>query len=582
MAIIAGIFSRQADVQVPPQWRVELAAVVSRDAADEVQVFDSPCCFLVKLDFGAYGCPALEQLPDGSAIAVAGHPHLDGPCGGGAPRSSHARILAEAGGRDDWSLLRGAQGTFAAAYYDAVRRALVLINDKVGVRGIFYWFDDRYVIFASALRVLESFAAVPKRVDVRGAAETAAFGYPLGERTGYSSVRRLPGGGLARWTAREFWCRPYWRWDQIAPSRLPEAQLLEQAHARFSAAIRRRSERDTGAIALLSGGLDSRVVVAGLQSLPVKVHTCNFSLPGTRDRVLAERFAAAAGTHHSVGKWLIGEPFFLSLAAFLQSAPRPPFPVERPRMVWSGDGGSVGLGHVYIRAETAALLRTGDRAGAIESYARLFGCGLPLRLLRPRVREVAANLVQRGVGEELARLEGPDPIRNFHIFLLLNDQRWHMFQVYEDIDRHRLEPQLPFFDGAFLETILSVPSELCLHHRLYTKWLAGFPAVVTSVPWQTYPGAEPCPLPVPADLRDQWSPQYRADLARRNRAEVLSKAARVLAEFPSDLLDPLKFRAAVAAHRWRLRDYAYVVHAAAAFQRYWAASGGQVDWDAAR
>jgi hypothetical protein len=101
---------------------------------------------------------------------------------------------------------------------------------------------------------------------------------------------------------------------------------------------------------------------------------------------------------------------------------------------------------------------------------------------------------------------------------------------------------------------------------------------VTSVPWQTYPGAEPCPLPVPADLGYQWSPEYNADLTRRNLAKALSKAGRVLAAFPSELLDPLKFRAAVVMHRWRLRDYSYVINAAATFHRYWAASNGQIDW----
>jgi hypothetical protein len=51
-----------------------------------------------------------------------------------------------------------------------------------------------------------------------------------------------------------------------------------------------------------------------------------------------------------------------------------------------------------------------------------------------------------------------------------------------------------------------------------------------------------------------------------------------LQAFPIELLDPMKFRASLLAHSAGLRDYAYVVSAAAVVQRYWKASGGQVDW----
>lgn len=55
-------------------------------------------------------------------------------------------------------------------------------------------------------------------------------------------------------------------------------------------------------------------------------------------------------------------------------------------------------------------------------------------------------------------------------------------------------------------------------------------------------------------------------------------AGTVSREFPSALLEPLRFRTAVWAHRAGLRDYGYVIATAACLQKYWAASGGESDW----
>ena len=43
---------------------------------------------------------------------------------------------------------------------------------------------------------------------------------------------------------------------------------------------------------------------------------------------------------------------------------------EHPRIVWTGEGGSVGLGHVYLSPEIVRLLRTGDTDTAIEVYLK--------------------------------------------------------------------------------------------------------------------------------------------------------------------------------------------------------------------
>jgi len=143
---------------------------------------------------------------------------------------------------------------------------------------------------------------------------------------------------------------------------------------------------------------------------------------------------------------------------------------------------------------------------------------------------------------------------------------------------HQLELQLPFFDSDFLETVLAVPVHLCLCHAFYTKWLTLFPPVVTAVPWQTYPGHVPCPLPIPKRLHYQWTkgrnPALRAPLKRalaRRAAEML-RAER----FPGDVLNKGFLRVAGWLHRAGIRDYGYLIRQASLYYTYWLRSRG--DW----
>src|SRR5436189_143421 len=87
--------------------------------------------------------------------------------------------------------LAGARGAFCAVHYHPDAGRLTLVTDKLGVRPLYYWIGDDHVIFATALRVLEGLAEVPKQMDLRAVTEAACFRFPLGDRTPYQDVYAL-------------------------------------------------------------------------------------------------------------------------------------------------------------------------------------------------------------------------------------------------------------------------------------------------------------------------------------------------------------------------------------------------------
>jgi asparagine synthase (glutamine-hydrolysing) len=170
-----------------------------------------------------------------------------------------------------------------------------------------------------------------------------------------------------------------------------------------------------------------------------------------------------------------------------------------------------------------------------------------------------------------------DEGRRLYVFLLLNDQRRHLANHFEELDSHRLELQLPFFDSDFLQVMSAVPLDLCLYHAFYAKWLGYFIPAVTAVPWQSYPGHVPCPLPIPRGLQYQWNPKGMGDIREARRRELLAGARDMLhaARFPSDLLRKSVVQLASWIYQANLRDYGYVLRHAAMYYKYWRRSSGR-------
>jgi len=584
MTVLAGVFSRLDDAALPDALAAELLRAISRHPGDRPATYRDQRCLLAKIDVGAYSEPAFREEPPGSVCLLAGEPLLTlNERQTGRSRSHDLEILHRELRRENWNVLAAAHGVFSLAHYERTTGQLTLSTDKLGIRPLYYWVGERYVVFASALRILEGIQAVPKEMDVRAVTEIAAIGFPLGTRTPYLGIRVLDAAEVLRLTAREEIHTRYWRWDAVGPSARAEPELLAESYDRFVTAVTQRLQGDSSTRAFLSGGLDSRCIVAVLRQCDAVVQTINFALwPGMQDEILAAQFAERAGTiHHTVAIDAAAElRLSLSMADFLtrdSGAGLGSLP-ERPRLVWAGDGGSVGLGHVYITSAIAEHLRAGRTALAIGAFLERQGTRVIRRLLRSGVAQTLSGYPAEGIRMELDRIRCTDPVRAFHVFLMLNDQRRHLSAHFEDIDLHRLELQLPFFDSRLLQLILTAPVDLFLGHRFYLKWLAHLPPAVRTVPWQSYPGHAPCPLPLPQKVGYQWAPGTLDELRRRRRQAILRRARELLVaqDFPDHILLKSRLRAAYWLTRARLGQYDYVIRFAEVFCRYWARSDGTV------
>ncbi len=578
MTILAGVISLNPSVRIPDSVCDSLKKNISRDPTDHPIEFRYAQAFLVKVNIGAFDRPAHRVTPTGSIAILAGEPLLtcEGPAG--PDRYAHLEFLQTQWDKGDFKSLRSASGTFCAAYYDPCMGIAHLVADKLGLRPIYYTVVNDFIYFASALRILEALSEIPKKLDVLAVAEITGFGYPFGGGTPYAGIKMLLPCEVVTVHQGEIKSQRYFQWDSIAPVQATEEDALKETHRLFQSAVRRRLRGDRTTFAYLSGGLDSRCTVAALRAENARVYTFNFSLVNTQDQAFALAYANKSGAIHHELPTEPGPNWSAVMADAWRASPsRNEQMPEHPNVVWTGEGGSVGLGYVYVSPEIVSLLRSGDLGGAIDVYLRQQNKIILTRILDPDLAKQFYGHLHARLRSELETIRHPDPVRAFYIFLNLNGPRRHLVNHFDSIDQHRLEFQVPFYDSELLEYLTAIAVDPCLYHQFYVKWLTLFDSAVSEVPWQAYPGHVPSPIPIPEDLPDQWSAlasgAHQAALDR----DLLAKSSVMLSDtnFPHRVLRKRYLKLMRLAWRLRLRNYGYALKSALAYYHYFGIANGR-------
>lgn len=578
MSIMAGIYSRSTDYVIGDDEFNEINRLISRNPNEQSVIYRNRNLAVIKVGIGAYKDEGGFIQENGTMSVITGEPLLD-LCGGGIrSRDDELKILHQSLRTGRWDILSNVNGVFCSVHYSSLTNCLFLISDKLCIRPMYYCIGERYIIFGSALRILEGCKLISKVMDIRGVVEILALDYPLSVRTAYKNISLMRAGEIVKFNGQSVSSKRYLRLDKGERSEEAGDELLNEVYGLFRSAIRRRNREDKETNAFLSGGLDSRCVVTELHFQNVRIHTYNFSDPNSQDRIFSKGFADKLGLDHMQRPMLRDQGWSMMIANAIRESERENvLGREREGIVWSGDGGSVGLGHVYITEDMVDLLRSRKCEQAIKEFIRLQGAAVVKGLLRKDVIDKIDEIPFVGIMEELKEFKFEDPAKGFYIFLMHNDQRRHLARHFEDMDLHRIELQVPFFDSGFLEVILRSPIDIFLRHKFYSKWISRFPSVLTSVPWQTYPGHEPCPISVPRNLGYQWSLEELRKVQKMYKSKLLEDINTLLGtkDFPGDILDKKRLQMARIMYLSGVRDYSYVLNYAITIWKYWKASNGK-------
>ena len=208
--------------------------------------------------------------------------------------------------------IRTLNGMFAIALYDRTRRTLHFARDRLGEKPLYYGWLGRCFAFASELGALRRHPEFAAAIDPAAAALYFDRNFVSGPQSIYRGIKRLPPGAHFSVDVTEIATDPvtgrYWSVPDViqAGRSQPIAgnwpDVVEQVGQSLDRAVAMRLESDVPVGALLSGGIDSSLVVAYMQrhsSRPVRTFCVGFADPEYNEAEHAKRVAAHLGTIHT-------------------------------------------------------------------------------------------------------------------------------------------------------------------------------------------------------------------------------------------------------------------------------------------
>lgn len=217
-------------------------------------------------------------------------------------------------GVTEWGLdvtLDRSNGMFAFGLWDRAERTLTLVRDRVGKKPLYYGACNEGLMFASELKAFHAIASFDRAIDRDALGLFIQYGWVPAPFSIFKSVRKLPPGSRLTLRAGDDIraARPVAFWSAWAKAeraaRDPFKGSFDEAISALEPllkdAVRSRMVADVPLGALLSGGIDSSIVVALMQSVsdrPVKTFSIGFAEEKYNEAPHAAAIARYLGTEH--------------------------------------------------------------------------------------------------------------------------------------------------------------------------------------------------------------------------------------------------------------------------------------------
>ena len=367
---------------------------------------------------------------------------------------------------DEREQLNRIDGIFSGVVFDTHKNELHIITDRYGLRPLYWTRLGNRITWASQTK---AFLALPEFSPVIDPISRDMFfstGQLPSDRTWLKDVAPVPPATQMTFRISDgsLTQQRYWSWDEIAPltGHHSQRELAQESGTRFRTAVEQRTTGRTGLA--LSGGLDSRAILAAMPSTP-QIFT--FGHPDSADVRIAAQAASVKNAPHTVlpihsQNWLL------------------------PRIsgVWYADGAldllhMHGIEHLKQQKEACDICLNGAGGDGLAGAGHLFHPkGLSAYLKNKLHIQADRNTAQ--YLETAFNKAG-----SAHAFYI--DWRMRGFTIHGPRLGllHGLEYRLPFLDNQVQEFLYSIPLQQKANNRLYRKMLLEtFPEYFKDIPYQ--------------------------------------------------------------------------------------------------
>jgi len=434
--------------------------------------------------------PEIDRQQETSSIIVTtGYRVGDFPAPkvAGSPNSGFDRKTLDALERyirqNDAAPFADFDGAFQILHCSPNGRSLTIVVDRCGLQPLYYFDGPDCLVFASDFSLLFTLLGRTPEVDHKSLAELFEIGMVAGDRTLFSGVRVFPAGSIARYTDDKLTVRRYWRPvyadDREGFNGRTAMDLLDRA---LRKSVRERAALCGNTSVLLSGGMDSRLLLAAAVGEGLTVPACTFGDKDSPDHRIAAEVAGRLGVEH---RRFIDEP--LPTAMFFETGVRQTGGMGNPvdftgmihlpdiarlsPVVFNGYGGNNLLGYLAFDLLRFRFPRSRDCLGRWLGGKLNPGWGFEelkhiRQSLAPQVSEFAVR-----VSDFWKKYRNRSAITLLYQFLTEEKAR-RIDLLGVMADTIHLEPVAPLYGNEVMDIALSIPPRERLLARFYRRFLS--------------------------------------------------------------------------------------------------------------
>jgi len=198
-------------------------------------------------------------------------------------------------------------GMFAFFIYDREKRKCYVVRDRAGVKPLYYYWKNGIFLFGSELKSFHQHPDFEKIISKDSLAQFLQYGYILQPYSIFENTFKLKAGHYLELNLKEqsFEEKKYWDvYDFYKKPKLElsEAEVISESEKILKKAIDYRMVSDVPVGVFLSGGYDSSLVTALLQSNrkeKINTFTIGFHEKGFDEAPYAKSVSEHLGTNHT-------------------------------------------------------------------------------------------------------------------------------------------------------------------------------------------------------------------------------------------------------------------------------------------
>lgn len=383
-------------------------------------------------------------------------------------------------------------GSFVIFICDLRNEKVIIANDRFGLRVHYYVINNGKLLFAPEVKAILQDETFKKELNDEAVAEFFAFGEFWDGKTFFKGIKALTPASILTYDGQDLSIEKYWEFKYEPDYSKSEDEFVDELVKTFKKAVEIRMKDNLRYGVALSGGLDSRAVLAAIP--PEKrrdVIAYTFGPKDCDEVKIAQKVAKRAGIKHLIleispeliinnaeqevwltdGRNYMGMSFAYPILKLIK---------DKIDVVFDGFALDLTLGGSYLSRDKVNC-KSEDLLFEILSKKRLFQETEFRKLFTSNYYNKIKEIPAKSFKNEFNKISAAHSGNKSDQFFISTRLAW--FPIGFVFRRNLMEIAPPTSDNDFIDVIRKIPPEWRLNHYIYRKFLKKLSPELARIPY---------------------------------------------------------------------------------------------------